>query len=124
MMSRLQALQPDALVETMASSGITRHLAFKNEECVVLRSTSKPGVVSGWHTHGDYDVYGYVTSGTVRLESNQGGLDFIVVNPGGFLHVPANTVHREINPSSNQVNEIILFLCGSGQMVYNVEGPG
>jgi uncharacterized RmlC-like cupin family protein len=58
------------------------------------------------------------------VESDRGGHDFIVVGPGGFLHVPANTVHREINPSSNHKNEVILFLRGSGQMVYNVEDPG
>ncbi|MGE5123881.1 MAG: cupin domain-containing protein [Acidobacteriaceae bacterium] len=78
-------------------------------------------MISGWHTHGDYDVYGYVASGVCRLESDQGKNEVITVNAGGFLHVPPHTVHREINPSKEQSNDVILFLRGSGQMVYNMD---
>jgi hypothetical protein len=40
-----------------------------------------------------------------------------------FFRVPARTVHRDVNPSSKEGQEIILFLRGSGPMVVNVEGP-
>jgi quercetin dioxygenase-like cupin family protein len=123
-MSALQALEPDSLTDAIASPGIARHMAFRSEDSVVLRSQSQPGVISGWHTHGDYDVYGYVASGICRLESDQGEKDAITVGPGGFLHVPPHTVHREINPSKDESNEVILFLRGSGQMVYNLDEKG
>jgi len=107
----------------MPSPGITRHLAFKDDKCMVLRARSEPGVISGWHTHGDYHVYGYLVSGTARLESGPDEVDAIFLQPGDFFHVPPHTAHREINPSREQGNEFILFLQGSGQMVYNVEDP-
>ncbi len=122
-MSKLQALQKDALTEGASSPGLTRHLAFKDEGLQVLRSCVDPGTVSGWHHHGDYTVYGYVVSGTVRLEGGPGGRDAISVDAGGFLYVPPHTVHREINPSSTEGGEVILFLQGTGPTVVNVEGP-
>jgi len=122
-MSKLRALQKDALTESASSPGITRHLALEGERVLVVRSRVDPGVVSGWHHHGDHAVYGYVVSGTARLEGGPGGKDVITVGPGGFLYVPPYTVHREINPSSTEGGEVILFLAGAGAMVVNVEGP-
>ncbi|HBY93297.1 MAG: cupin domain-containing protein [Ardenticatenaceae bacterium] len=121
-MSKLQAVQKDALTEAASSPGITRDLAFKGEGLVVLRSRVDPGTVSGWHHHGDYTVYGYVVSGTARLESGPGGRDAITVGPGGFFSVPPHTVHREMNPSATEGGEVILFLQGTGPTVVNVEG--
>jgi mannose-6-phosphate isomerase-like protein (cupin superfamily) len=82
-----------------------------------------PGVVSGWHHHRDYDVYGYIVRGSARFENGPGGRDAISVGPGDFFHVPARTVHRDVNPSGTEGQEVILFLRGSGPMVINVEGP-
>lgn len=118
-MSKLQALQTDALSETLSTPGITRQLAFEGEGHRILRARSDPGVVSGWHHHGDYDVYGYVVSGSVRLENDLG--DAISISTGDFFHVPPHTVHREINPSPDEGNEVILFLRGTGALVFNME---
>ena len=120
-MEKPQAVRSDSLLEALASSGITRHIAFKAENCQVLRSRSAPGVISSWHHHGDYDVYGYVVSGSGRFESGHGTEYAIIVSAGDFFHVPPHTIHREINPSRDEGNEFILFLHGSGQMVYNLE---
>lgn len=122
-MSKIQALQKDALTEGASSPGLTRHVAFKGEGVQVVRSRVGPGLVSGWHQHGDYTVYVYVVSGTVRLESGPGGSDAVSAGPGGFLYVPPHTVHREVNPSPSESGEVILFLHGSGPMVVNVDGP-
>ena len=65
-MSKIQALKSEALSESSASPGITRHMAFRDKGSIVLRSQAKPGTISGWHHHGDHEVYGYVVSGTVR----------------------------------------------------------
>jgi len=67
-MSKIEGLQAGALLEASASPGIVRHLAFKGEGYRVLRSRSDPGMISGWHHHGDYDVYAYVASGYARME--------------------------------------------------------
>jgi len=122
-MPKIQALQKEALSEAPSSPGITRHFAFKGEGFLVVRASTKPGTVSGWHHHGDYDVYGYVVSGSVRFENGPGGRDVVSVGSGDFFHVPPHTVHRDVNPSSDKGQEVILFLRGIGPMVVNVEGP-
>lgn len=119
-MSKIQALKRDALPEASASPGILRHLAFKGDSYLVLRARSDPGTVSGWHYHGDHDVYGYLVSGVARLEG-ESGKDAITLNAGDFFHVPSHAVHREINPSTEQTNEFVLFLYGSGPLAVNVE---
>jgi uncharacterized RmlC-like cupin family protein len=120
-MSKIQALKSDALTESQSTPGITRHMAFKGDENMVLRSQTDPGKASGWHHHGDYDVYGYVVSGTARFENGSKGKETVSINSGDFFHVPPHTVHREINPSPNEMNDVILFLRGTGQMVVNVD---
>ena len=122
-MSKIQALRADALSEAPSSPGITRHLAFKGEGKLVLRGRTTPGTVSGWHHHGDHDVYGYLVSGTARFESGPGGKDAVSVRRGDFFHVPPRTVHREVNPSTAEGQEVILFLSGTGPLVVNVDGP-
>jgi quercetin dioxygenase-like cupin family protein len=72
-MGRITGLGKDALPEASGSLGIARHLAFKGDGFLVVRSRVEPGVSSGWHHHGDYDVCGYLVSGTVRFENGPGG---------------------------------------------------
>ena len=122
-MAKIRGLQKDALPEAPGSPGIIRHLAFQGEGFMVVQAGTNPGVVSGWHHHGDYDVYGYVVSGSARFEYGPGGRDAISVGTGDFFHVPPRTVHRDVNPSGEEGQEVILFLQGSGPMVVNVEGP-
>jgi len=125
-MAKIQGLEKNALSEAPGSQGIARHLAFKVDDFLVVRSRADPSVVSGWHHHGEYDVYGYIVRGSARFENGPGGRDAISVGPGDFFCVPARTVHRDVNPSGREGQEVILFLRGSGPMVVNVEGrdPG
>ena len=122
-MSKLEALPKDQLSSTPSTPGLTRYLAFKDENHMVIRSVAEPGTVSGWHHHGDHEVYGYVVSGTLRLENGEDKKNTITVGSGDYFHVPANTIHRELNPSSKERGEVILFLPGSGPLVVNVEVP-
>lgn len=122
-MSIIEALHSDALSEAPSSPGIVRHLAFDGDECLVVRSRAEPGAASGWHHHGDYDVYGYMVSGSARFEYGTGHSDAAEVGPGDFFHVPAHTVHRDVNPSSEEGQEVILFLRGTGPLVVNVDEP-
>lgn len=122
-MAKIEAVPKDALQKGSSSPGITRELAFKGDGCLVLRARSGPGVTSGWHHHGDHDVYAYVVSGAVRMETKTDqGVEAVAVNPGDFLHVPAHTLHREVNPSGEE-SEVILFLTGTGPLVINVDDP-
>lgn len=120
-MSNIEALPANALSETPSTPGLTRHLAFKDDNIMVIRSRAEPRTISGWHHHSDHDVYGYVVSGTLHLENAGDEKDAITVGPGDFFHVPPNTVHRESNPSSDKGGEVILFLRGSGPLVVNVD---
>lgn len=119
-MPKIRALPKDALSKAPSTSGLTRHFAFKGEEFLVVRSHGDPGISSDWHHHGDYDVYGYVVSGTVRFENGNYAIN---VDPGDFFHVPAHTIHRDVNPSPDEGQEMVLFMQGSGPMVVNVDGP-
>jgi quercetin dioxygenase-like cupin family protein len=122
-MHKIEALSKEKLPTGLSSPGIARHVAFKGEDFQVIRSRIDPGTVSGWHHHNDYEVYGYVVSGAIRLEAGPDGRDVTSLGPGDFFHVPARTVHREANPSAEKGQEVILFLRGTGAMVVNVEGP-
>lgn len=119
----IRSLQKGDLPEAAASTGITRHLAFRGEGFVIVHSRVEPGVISGWHHHGDYDVYGYLASGSARFDNGPGGMDAVTVGPGDFFHVPARAVHRGVNPSHTESLEMILFLRGTGPTVINVDGP-
>jgi uncharacterized RmlC-like cupin family protein len=122
-MAKVQVVHKDALPTASASPGIVRNLAFNGDGCVVLRSRADPGAASGWHNHGDYNVYGYVVSGSGRIESGPGGRISVSLASGDFLSVPPHTVHRETNASSTEPLEVILFLRGTGSTVFNEEGP-
>ena len=122
-MAKIQGLGKDALSGAPGSPGITRQMAFQGEGFLVVRSRADPGVLSGWHHHGDYDVYGYMVAGVARFEGGPRGRDVVSVGPGDFFHVPSRTVHRDVNPSTTEGQEVILFLKGAGPMVVNVDGP-
>ncbi|MFW5941793.1 MAG: cupin domain-containing protein [bacterium] len=122
-MADITCLRKDALPDAPDSPGITRHLAFGGEGFRVIRSQVDAGTVSGWHHHGEHDVYGYMVKGTIRFESGPGGSDVTIAGPGDFFHVPAGKVHRDVNPSDAEGQEVILFLRGSGPVVVNVEEP-
>jgi quercetin dioxygenase-like cupin family protein len=81
-MARIRALGKDALADAAGSPGIARHKAFSGDGFQVVRSRVDPGVISGWHHHGAYGVYGYMLSGTARFEGGPGGREAISVGPG------------------------------------------
>ena len=122
-MSKIQALRRDALPEAPSTPGIVRYLAFEGEGYLVVRSRADPGAISAWHHHGDYDVYGYILSGSERFEYGLMGKDAVVVGTGDFFHIPPHTIHRDVNPSPDEEQEALLFFRGSGPVVVNVDGP-
>ena len=122
-MAMISVVKQNELSEAPSTPSIIREFAYRGEGILVIRSKTQPGIVSGWHHHGDYHVYGFMASGSIKFEFGPGGRDFVEVGPGGFFHVFPNTVHRDINPSDEEGQIVILFLIGKGDVVINVEGP-
>jgi uncharacterized RmlC-like cupin family protein len=99
-----------------------RELAFDTERAMLIHARAEGGVASGWHHHGDREVLGYVVRGRARFEFGPGGNGSTDVEEGGFFHVPAGLVHRDVNPT-DEPHEFILCFVGTGPLVVNVDGP-
>jgi uncharacterized RmlC-like cupin family protein len=104
------------------TSGMLREVAFAGEGVWVGTVRTEPGLVTGWHHHGDYETYIYVTSGEFRLEWGPGGARVEAAGPGTFISVPGGVIHREASASDDGV-EALLFRVGSGDVVINTDGP-
>ena len=87
-----------------------------------MRARAEPRAATGWHHHGERDVLGYVVRGAARFEFGPEGTDSVDVGQGGFFHVPAGLVHRDVNPLDD-LQGIVLCVVGSGPLVVNVDGP-
>jgi uncharacterized RmlC-like cupin family protein len=56
------------------------------------------------------------------LEFGPGGQEVAEAGPGQFVHVPAQTIHRESNPTG-ELAIAIIARAGSGAPTVNVDGP-
>jgi uncharacterized RmlC-like cupin family protein len=79
-------------------------------------------MASGWHHHGDHETSIYVLRGRVRIEFGRGGSSAVDARAGDFIHVPPHVVHRELNPTAEE-GEIVVVRGGTGAPTVNVEGP-
>jgi quercetin dioxygenase-like cupin family protein len=122
MTERVSAIGPSDLHDGASTPGVLREIAFETRRATLMRARAEPHAVSGWHHHGDRDVVGHVARGSARFEFGINGLDCIDVEEGGFFHVPAGLVHRDVNPL-DQPQEIILTVVGEGPLVVNCDGP-
>ena len=105
-----------------STQGIIREVAFKSENRLFVRATTKDGdAPSGWHHHAKHDVYGYMVSGRIKFEYGPNGKSVAETGPGDFFHVPAGTINRE-TPSEDKEQVIIAFV-GTGPLAVNVENP-
>lgn len=105
-----------------ATPGMERFEGYVADDRWIGYVTTEPGVRSGWHHHGEMDTYVYVVRGAVELESGPGGGDVARARVGDFAHIPAGTVHREGTPGDESAEAVIVRI-GTGQPVFNVEGP-
>jgi uncharacterized RmlC-like cupin family protein len=113
----------EALRAVASTPGLLRELAFETRGATMMRARAAAHATSGWHHHGEHDVLGFVVSGAARFEFGAAGADAVDVREGGFFHVPAGLIHRDVNPLEVE-QEIVLTLVGDGPLVVNVEGPG
>lgn len=121
-MDEIQAIAPDALRVGAATPGIVREVSFDLPGVTQMRARAEPHAETGWHHHGDRDVLGYVVRGRARFEFGPGGARSVDVPEGGFFHVPARLVHRDVNPLA-EPQEIVLAVVGEGPLVVNVDPP-
>jgi uncharacterized RmlC-like cupin family protein len=83
---------------------------------------TEPGMVSGWHHHGDHETSIYVAAGALRMEYGPAGGSVIDAGQGDFIHVPRWTIHREGNPTDH-VATLVVVRAGRGVPTVNVDGP-
>ena len=119
---RVVAVSPDGLNAGAPTPGVLREIAFDTSRATLMRARADGHAASGWHHHGDRDVLGYVVRGRARFEFGPGGAESTEVEEGGFFHVPAGLVHRDVNPS-DEIQEIVLNVVGEGPLVVNLDGP-
>jgi len=119
---RISAVSADGLAGGASTPGVLREVAFDVPSATLMRARADAGAASGWHHHGERDVLGYVVRGAARFEFGPGGTDSTEVAAGGFFHVPARLIHRDVNPL-DEAQEIILTIVGDGPLVVNVDGP-
>ena len=108
--------------EASPTPGMNREQAIASDRLWAGYVTSEAGVTAGWHHHGDYETAIYVIAGKFLMEFGPGGAESFEASPGDFIHVPPRAIHRERNPSDEELQAIVVR-AGSGAPVFNVEGP-
>ena len=119
---RVTAIAPNGLRIAAPTPGVVREVAFETDRATLMRARAEPRAASGWHHQGDRDVLGHVVRGRARFEFGPGGQESTEVEEGGFFHVPAGLIHRDVNPC-DEPQEIILAVVGEGPLVINLDGP-
>ena len=119
-MTNARVRRPADLVAGPATPGVERLEAFADEGRWVGFTRTEPGVVSGWHHHGEHDTYFYVLSGAARIELADG--QTVDVGAGDFAHLPAGVVHREGTPGEAPMEAVVVRI-GSGPQVFAVPDP-
>jgi uncharacterized RmlC-like cupin family protein len=104
------------------SSGMQRGEAFAHEGVWAGFSAFPGGATTGWHHHGDYATYAYITDGAMTVEFGPDGAEVVHLDAGDFVHIPPRMVHRESVPTHGGAG-VVVRVGGHGPTVYNVDGP-
>ena len=104
------------------TAGMERQQAFATDGVWAGLVRTAPGMVSGWHHHGEYETVIYVLTGLLKMEFGPGGSTVVEAGPGDFVYVPKGVVHRESNPSAEPA-DLIGTRAGRGESIFNVDGP-
>jgi len=123
MATPVRRIGPDGLADADPTPGMRRQLAFTAPGLWAGLVHTDVGAASGWHHHGDHETSLYVVRGRLRVEFGAAGAQAVEAGPGEFLHVPAHTVHREINPDDVVSTAVIARAGDAGPPTINVEGP-
>lgn len=80
------------------------------------------GDISDWHHHPTSDTYVYLIRGSLTIHFGTGGKDFVVANPGDFICIPAQMIHRETTGAECDLEAFIIRV-GSEPEKVSVAGP-
>ncbi len=110
---------------TAQTAGMTRLAGISAATCGssgvwMGEVTADAGFRSGAHHHGDVESAIYVISGKIQMRWGEHLEHSVEASLGDFIFVPANTVHQEINVSSERF-VAILARGGQENVVVNVE---
>ena len=118
----VQVVTPDHRRRGPSTPGMERQEAFATDGMWSGVARTEPGMVSGWHHHGEYETTIYVLTGSLRMEFGPDGSSTLDAGPGDFVYVPKGAVHRESNPSAEPA-DIVVVRAGRGESTVNVDGP-
>lgn len=113
---------PDERIAGPTTPGMDRQQAIATEGVWAGHVRTEPGMVSGWHHHGEHDTVIYVLTGVLKMEFGPDGTRTVEARPGDFIFVPKEIVHRESNPTE-QPAEVVAVRAGTGTSLVNLDGP-
>lgn len=119
---RIQVARSSELSLAPSSPGIERSKIFDTERALMIQARVAGNTASGWHHHGDREVYTHLIQGRARFEFGPDGQESVELVAGEFFHVPATLVHRDVNPAPEEQLVVLVFV-GSGPLVVNVDEP-
>ncbi|GAA3374814.1 hypothetical protein GCM10020367_40150 [Streptomyces sannanensis] len=119
---QVRSVTPADLRAGPPTPGMDRQEAFATEGMWSGLARTEPGMVSGWHHHGEYETTLYVLSGALKLEFGPDGSQTVEAGPGDFVRVPKRVVHREINPSEEPA-DLVVVRAGHGGTTFPADGP-
>ena len=119
----IEVVKSEGLKEGESTPNLIREQAFDTDNAVIMRSNAEESITSGWHHHGDREVFGFLLEGHARIEYGPDGEDAVELEAGDFFRVDPGTVHRDVNPVNEQQRAVTMFV-GEGPVVVNVDGPG
>src|SRR5207245_9593181 len=99
-MKEIEVVRSSELKAGYSTPGIVREKAFESihRYIIVSRTRVAGGAMSNWHHHGARHLYGFVEAGRMRLEYGLNGTRYVEVGEGGFFHIAARLVRREVDP--------------------------
>jgi uncharacterized RmlC-like cupin family protein len=118
----VRRIAPEGRSEGSPTPGMIREEAVSTDGMWAGLVRTAPGMVSGWHHHGECESMIYVVSGALRMEFGPGGREVLEARAGDFLYVAPGAVHREANPTERE-SHIVVARAGTGEPVVNVDGP-
>ncbi len=121
--TRIEVARGDELQPGNSTRGIVRDTAFDLSGAAFARSRIGASVSSGWHHHGDRNLFGYLVSGLLRFDYGSKGALAVEIRPGDFFHIPPRLIHRDVNPRTDAEAVVVNLLMGEGDAVVNVSGP-
>lgn len=104
------------------STGMQRGEAFAHDGVWAGFSAFPGGATTGWHHHGEYATYAYITQGQMTVEYGPDGKEVVEVGVGDFVYIPAHLIHREsVAPEGGA--GVVVRVGRDGATVFNVDGP-